>query len=81
MPSAIVRISAESRETLRRLAREEGKPMQSVLDKAVERYRRENFLQDANADFATLRKNSKAWAAELAEREMWEQTLGDGLER
>jgi hypothetical protein len=51
MPSAIVRISAESRETLRRLAREEGKPMQSVLDKAVERYRREKLLAGCKRRF------------------------------
>jgi hypothetical protein len=43
--------------------------------------RREEFLRDANADFAALRRNSKAWAEELAERQIWEQTLGDGIER
>ena len=41
MASANVRISAKSRDTLRRLAREEGKRMQSILDEAIERYRRE----------------------------------------
>ena len=80
MSSTNVRISAESRDTLRRLAREEGAPMQLILDKAVERYRREKFLRDANEDFVALRKNTKAWKEELKERDLWEQTIGDGLE-
>ena len=78
--SANVRISAKSRDTLRRLAREEGKRMQSILDEAIERYRREKFLRDANADFAAFRKSSRAWKQELKERELWEQTLSDGLD-
>ena len=78
--SANVRISAKSRDTLRRLAREEGKRMQSILDEAIERYRREKFLRDANADFSAFRKSSRAWKQEFKERELWEQTLGDGLD-
>ena len=81
MPSANVRISSESRDTLRRLAREEREPMQAILDRAIERYRREKFLRDANADYAALRKNARAWKEELKERELWEQTLSDGLDK
>jgi len=54
--------------------------MQSILDRAIEAYRRERFLRDANADFAALKKNRKAWREELAERKLWERTLGDGLD-
>ena len=79
MPSANVRISIRAREVLRRVAREERQPMQTILDQAVEHYRREKFLRDANADYATLRTNSPAWAEELAERELWDVTLLDGL--
>ncbi len=53
--------------------------MQAVLDKAIERYRREKFLRDANADFAALKRNRRAWKEELKERELWEHTLSDGL--
>ena len=41
--------------------------------------RRENFLHAANADFAALKRNPKAWKEELRERKLWEQTLADGL--
>ena len=53
--------------------------MQAVLDTAIERYRRERFLHAANADFAALRSDPKAWKEELKERELWEHTLADGL--
>ncbi len=54
--------------------------MQSILDRAIEAYRRERFLREANADFAALKKNRKAWREELAERKLWERTLSDGLD-
>lgn len=53
--------------------------MHAILDKALEHYRRENFLRAANADFEALRCDAKAWNDELQERELWENTLGDGL--
>ena len=55
--------------------------MQAVLDRAIEHYRRDKFLRDANADFAALKRDKKAWKEELKEREIWEQTLADGLAR
>lgn len=81
MAGANVRISADTHVILRKLALDEGLPMQSVLDKAIERYRRERFLRGANADFARLKKDSKAWKEELAERRLWDRTSSDGLDQ
>jgi len=53
-----VRISASSHELLRRLAEEEGESMHAILDKAIERYRRERFLRAANEDYQALRSAS-----------------------
>jgi hypothetical protein len=61
------------------MAEEEQESMQSVLDRALERYRREKFLRAANADFEALRDDPRGWQEELRERELWEQTLADGL--
>ena len=80
MPTVTVRIGHDTRETLRRLAREEGQSIHATLDKAVEAYRREKFLRDANSDFAALKKDRRAWREELQERRLWENTLGDGLD-
>ncbi|MCP5111421.1 MAG: toxin-antitoxin system protein [bacterium] len=80
MPSATVRISPRSREVLRGLAKRDRESMQAVLEKAVELYRRQSFLEEANRGFAAMRRDADAWKQELAEREIWEQTLQDGLE-
>lgn len=75
MAATTVEISPKTRETLRRIAREEGASEQSVLDRAVDHYRRERFLREANADFAELKKYRRAWNEELAERKFWRELL------
>jgi len=75
-----VRISPRAHELLRQLAEEEQQSMQSILDLALERYRRERFLRAANADFAALKGDTKAWKQDLGERELWEQTVADGTQ-
>ena len=74
-----VRISPHAHDLLRQLAQEEQQSMQSVLDRALERYRRDAFLRAANSDFAALQQDHKAWKVELDEREIWEQTVADGI--
>jgi hypothetical protein len=74
-----IRITPRSKAVLRALAKKDGKPMQAVLDEAIEHYRRDRFLDEVNAAYAALRKNSKAWKAEQAERALWDRTLSDGL--
>jgi hypothetical protein len=77
----IVRISPHAHELLRQLAEEESDSMQAVLDRAIERYRRESFLRAANDEYAALKQDAKAWKQELQEREIWESTSADGLEK
>ena len=80
MSGATVRISLSSREKLRSLADQTGQSMQMVLDRALETYRRQQLLQQANEAYAALRENSAEWNAEQGERSQWEATLGDGQE-
>ena len=77
--SSNIRITPHSKSVLRLLAKREGKPMQSVLEEAVEHYQRDKFLDEVNLAYAALRKDSKAWKQEQAERALWDKTLGDGL--
>lgn len=77
MPST--RISELTREILRELAESSGDSMQVVLDKAVEIYRRQRFLEESNRAFEALRANPEMWKSEQAEREAWDITLADGL--
>ncbi len=53
---------------------------QEVLDQAVESYRRELFLREANNAYAALRNNLEAWQNEKEEREAWDYSIQDGLE-
>lgn len=80
MASTTVRISSEAREALRKLSAQTGRKLQDLVDEAVERYRRDIFLEEANAAFLALRSDKTAWAEEERERAAWETTLADGLE-
>jgi hypothetical protein len=40
----------------------------------------EEFVKGLAADFAALRADPEAWAEELAERALWDNTNADGLE-
>lgn len=75
-----VRISESTHATLRSLAAEGGESMQSVLDKAVEEYRRRLFWERVEVAAGELRKDSAAWKEELTERHAWEVTLADDLD-
>ncbi len=79
MPST--RISEPTREVLRKLAEESGESMQAILDKAIEMYRRQRFLEESNRAFEALRANPEMWKTEQAERKVWDITLADGLEK
>lgn len=79
MPSTTVRISTEAKDALRRLSAQTGRKMQEIVGEAVELYRRQCFLEEANAAFAALRADPEAWAAEKEERAAWDATLSDRL--
>jgi hypothetical protein len=78
MGSSTVRISKTSNAILKEIASEERKTLQSILDEAIEDYRRHRFLQEANKAYSVLRKNPKSWEAELEERKQWDAALTDG---
>jgi hypothetical protein len=79
MGHTTVRISDSAREILREMSQSEGRPMQALLEEAVETLRRKRFLEEVNAAYASLRADAKAWAAVERERREWDRTLLDGL--
>ena len=78
MKTATIRISESSRRILRELSQRDKRPMQAVLEQAIEAYRRQTFLAGLSADFTALRENEVEWQAEKAERATWDSTLADG---
>lgn len=81
MASTTVRVNEETRATLRKLAAETKRPMQDVLAQAVEGYRRQLILEGTNSAYAKLRSDRVASGEDEEERQPWEATLSDGLER
>lgn len=81
MPSTSIRIDERVLTTVRELARQQRQSMQSILSEAIESYRRQRFLAEANAGFAALRQHPAAWAEEQEERTLWDHVTGDDLQR
>lgn len=78
--SSIMRVSNKAKETIEKLSKKSGEPMLSVVDKAVENYRRRVFLEETNRAYARLRANaeeSKKFDDEIASMDA---TLRDGLD-
>ena len=81
MSTATIRISEASRMALREIARHERKPMQTVLEQAIESYRRKRFLEELAEDFAVLRENEPEWQAEQEERLAWDAVQPSGEDK
>ena len=77
---AQLRISEETHEILRELARLEGTSMQSVLDKALAEYQKKRFFDSLGAAFNALKNNPETWAEEQRERQTWGITSFDNVE-
>jgi len=80
MAGTQVRVSNSTHQTLRSLSIEAGESMQTIIEQAVEQYRRRRFLEGLNQDFKTLKEDTQSWQEELEERQLWDKTLLDGVE-
>lgn len=81
MSADTVAIQPQTHAKLRELAETEGRGETEILDAAIDAYYRRRLLEGMNAGYARLRKDPQAWAEELAERELWDKTLADGVEK
>jgi predicted transcriptional regulator len=81
MSTTTIRVSEQTHAKLQALARDVGAPMSDVVDQAIEAYRRQRIIDQANAQYAALRADPEAWAEVEAERAVWDATLMDGLGR
>jgi predicted transcriptional regulator len=74
-----VRISNRAHEHLRELAARSGRPLQAVLESAIEAFRREAFFARLDAAYEAVWADEQAGREEREERALWEGTLADGL--
>ncbi|HET6878552.1 MAG TPA: hypothetical protein VFI31_00170 [Pirellulales bacterium] len=78
MATVTVPISEASHKILLELASRGGQPIGKIIDQAIEEFRRQRLLDEANAAYLALRRDEQAWREEAAERRDWEATLADG---
>jgi predicted DNA-binding protein len=74
-----VRISERGHRRLRALASSAGLPLQTVLEEAIDLYRRERFARELDDGYAAIWADPRAAEEETAERALWDATLADGL--
>lgn len=77
MANPSVRVPEPTREILRDLSKQTGEPISQLVARAVERLRREYFLEETNRAFSILREDPEAWQAELDERAEWDAIAQD----
>lgn len=77
--AANVRIQPRAHRQLQAMAEAAGRTMPDVLAEAIDRQYRNWLLAGLAEDYARLRTDKKAWAEECKERNLWDQTLADGL--
>lgn len=75
-----VRVDIETYKGLRELSRQLNQPMQKIVREALAEYKRKTILSATAKAFATLKENSNLWKEEIKERQLWENTLQDGIE-
>lgn len=75
-----VRVTEATHEMLRTLSSSSEDSMSAIIERAVDLYRREQILRQANAAWAKLMEDPEAKAELDAEDALWDATVGDGLE-
>jgi hypothetical protein len=72
-----IRVAISDRDLAQELATRSDRSQMEIVHEALELYRRHQLLADMNRGFAELRRDSQAWDEEMAERDVWDITLGD----
>lgn len=76
----MIRISTVTDQHLNTLAKALGKSKQSIVEKAIDAFIREQFFKKTNEEYAALKKDKKQWKEHTQEQEEWDVALDDGLD-
>jgi len=80
MATTSLRLDSGLRDALKGVATRTGQSMAQVIYHGLELYETELFFAEADAAYARLQADPEAWAEELEERRLWDNTLMDDLE-
>ena len=78
--SLTMRVDRATRLLVDEIAHRLGTSMQEVVAQAVEAYRRQLIVEEANSAYARVRADAAAQRALAEERSLFEQALGDGID-
>lgn len=81
MSSSTVRVDKDSRSIIQEIREEEGLSAQEILHRALENYRRKLFLKKLGEAYGAAKGDKKTWGNETSEREEWDNTTGDSMEK
>ncbi|MBM3477453.1 MAG: hypothetical protein FJX75_29640 [Armatimonadetes bacterium] len=80
MAGTMVRVDHQLRDDLKDTAAHTGQSIADVIRHSLELYRAELFFDEVDAAYARLQADPEAWAEELEERRLSENTITDDLE-
>ncbi|HEV2066279.1 MAG TPA: hypothetical protein VGR08_05540 [Thermomicrobiales bacterium] len=80
MAMVSIRVSKETQDVLRAIAKQERRPMSAITDEALRAYRKELRWRRAEADYARLAANEEQFREYQEEIALWDSTSSDGLD-
>jgi hypothetical protein len=75
-----IKVSAETRDRLKRLADAEQSTMEAALAKVLDEAEEARFWQGVKDDYARLQEDPEQWAGYVNELAEWDRTISDGLD-
>jgi hypothetical protein len=75
-----IKVSAETRDRLKKLADAEQSTMEAALAKVLDQAEEARFWQGVKDDYARLQDDPEQWSDYLNELAEWDQTVVDGLD-
>ena len=75
-----IKVSAETRDRLKKLADAEQSTMEAALAKVLDEAEEARFWQGVKDDYARLQDDPEQWAGYVNELAEWDRTISDGLD-
>lgn len=75
-----VKVSARTRDRLKRLADEDHLTMDAELAQALDKVEEARFWEGVQADYARLQADPQEWSSYVSELAEWHQAANDGLD-
>jgi hypothetical protein len=72
-----IRVAVSDRDLAQELATRMACSQMEIVHEALELYQRQQLLAEMNRNFAAMRRDGDAWSEEMADRDVWDITLGD----